>query len=45
LEWEYFVSPDDILDAVHERILPLEGHVVQPGPSSAGTLAESALGI
>jgi 2-oxoisovalerate dehydrogenase E1 component len=45
LEWEYFVSADDIIDAVHERILPLEGHVVQPGPSSAGTLEESALGI
>ena len=45
LEWEYFVTVRDILDVVHERILPLSNHVVQSGPSAAGTLAESALGI
>jgi 2-oxoisovalerate dehydrogenase E1 component len=45
LEWEYFVTPADILDAVHTRIRPLAGHVVQPGPGAEGTLAESALGL
>jgi 2-oxoisovalerate dehydrogenase E1 component len=45
LEWEYFVTTQDIIDAVHERILPLAGHVPQGGPSAAGTLQEAALGI
>jgi 2-oxoisovalerate dehydrogenase E1 component len=45
LEWEFFVTSDDILDAVHTRIVPLPGHVVQPGPGADGTLHESALGI
>lgn len=45
LEWEYFVTPADILDAVHSRIRPLPGHVVQPGPGADGTLDESARGI
>jgi len=45
LEWEYFVTTKDILDAVHDRILPLAGHVSSPGPSAAGTLEEAALGI
>jgi len=45
LEWEYFVTPGDILDAVHTRILPLPGHTVQPGPGADGTLEESARGI
>lgn len=45
LEWEFFVTPDDILDAVHTRIVPLPGHQVQDGPGADGTLAESAMGI
>lgn len=44
LEWEYFVTPADIIDAVHTRIKPLPGHVVQDGPGAEGTLAESVLG-
>lgn len=45
LEWEYFVTPADIIDAVHARIVPLPGHTAQDGPGADGTLAESALGI
>lgn len=45
LEWEYFVTAADILDAVHTRIRPLSGHVVQPGPGADGTLLESAWGV
>lgn len=45
LEWEYFVTPSDIIDAVHNRIVPLPGHQVQDGPGADGTLEESAAGI
>jgi 2-oxoisovalerate dehydrogenase E1 component len=45
LEWDFFPTTEDIMDAVHERIIPLQGHVPQAGPSAAGTLRESALGI
>lgn len=45
LEWEYFVTPADIVDAVHTRIRPLAGHTPQPGPGAEGTLAECAAGI
>jgi 2-oxoisovalerate dehydrogenase E1 component len=45
LEWEYFVTPEDIIDAVHTRIVPLAGHTVQPGPGADGTFEESAGGI
>ncbi|MFB2598815.1 thiamine pyrophosphate-dependent enzyme [Herbiconiux sp. P17] len=45
LEWEFFVTPADIVDAVHTRVRPLPGHVVQEGPGAEGTLEESALGI
>jgi len=45
LEWEYFVTPSDILDAIHTRVVPLAGHVVQPGPGAEGTLLESRLGL
>lgn len=45
LEWEYFVTPEDIIDAVHTRIVPLSGHQVQPGPGADGTLEESVMGI
>lgn len=45
LEWEYFVTPADIIDAVHTRIVPLPGHQVQKGPGADGTLEESAAGI
>ncbi len=45
LEWEFFVTPADIIDAVHSRIVPLPGHQVQDGPGADGTLAESQWGI
>jgi 2-oxoisovalerate dehydrogenase E1 component len=45
LEWEYFVTAADIVDAVHTRVRPLPGHTTQRGPGAEGTLAESALGI
>jgi 2-oxoisovalerate dehydrogenase E1 component len=45
LEWEFFVTPSDIVDAVHTRIVPLPGRQVQDGPGADGTLDESALGI
>lgn len=45
LEWEYFVTSDDILDVVHEKILPLSGHTSSPGPLASGSLEESAWGI
>ncbi len=45
LEWDYFVTAQDILDAVHTRILPLAGHVTQDGPGAEGSLTESRLGL
>jgi len=45
LEWEYFVTPADIIDAVHTRMVPLKNHQIQPGPGADGTLEESAAGI
>lgn len=45
LEWEFFVTPSDIVDAVHTRIVPLRGHEVQDGPGADGTLDESRMGI
>lgn len=45
LEWEYFVTAADIVDAVHTRIVPLTGHTVQEGPGADGTLEESRLGL
>jgi 2-oxoisovalerate dehydrogenase E1 component len=45
MEWEFFVTPEDILDAIHTRMLPLPGHQVQEGPGAEGTLEESSFGI
>jgi len=45
MEWEFFVTPEDILDAIHTRVLPLPGHRIQEGPGAEGTLEESRLGI
>jgi 2-oxoisovalerate dehydrogenase E1 component len=45
MEWEFFVTPEDILDAIHTRVLSLPGHQVQEGPGAEGTLEESRLGI
>lgn len=45
LEWDFFVTPDDIVDAVHRRIVPLAGYQPLAGPGAEGTLTESALGI
>ncbi len=45
LEWDYFVTAADILDAIHTRIVPLVGHVVQDGPGAEGTLEEARLGL
>ena len=45
LEWDYFVTTADILDAVHRRIVPLANYVPLDGPGAEGTLEESAMGI
>lgn len=45
LEWEYFVTPADIIDAVHERIVPLKGHTPQPGRGAGLVASDSTLGI
>jgi 2-oxoisovalerate dehydrogenase E1 component len=45
MEWEFFVTPEDILDAIHTRMLPLPGHQIQEGPGAEGILQESRLGI
>jgi 2-oxoisovalerate dehydrogenase E1 component len=45
MEWEFFVTPEDIIDAIHSRVLPLAGHQIQEGPGAEGTLKESRLGI
>jgi 2-oxoisovalerate dehydrogenase E1 component len=45
MEWEFFVTPEDILDAIHTRVVPLPGHRIQEGPGADGTLEESRLGI
>jgi 2-oxoisovalerate dehydrogenase E1 component len=45
MEWEFSVTPEDILDAIHTRVLPLAGHQIQEGPGAQGTLEESRLGI
>lgn len=45
LEWEYFVTSADIVDAVHERIRPLPGHVSQPGRGAWAVPSDSARGV
>jgi 2-oxoisovalerate dehydrogenase E1 component len=45
MEWEFFVTPEDIVDAIHTRVLPLPGHRIQEGPGAEGTLEEATLGI
>lgn len=45
LEWEYFATSQDILDVIHEQILPLPGHTSTPGPLASGSTEESAWGI
>jgi 2-oxoisovalerate dehydrogenase E1 component len=45
LEWEFFVTPSDIIDAIHTRIVPLTGHTIQKGPGAEGTLDESRMGV
>ncbi|HEX6758317.1 MAG TPA: hypothetical protein VF086_07855 [Propionibacteriaceae bacterium] len=45
MEWEFLVTPEDILDAIHTRVLQLAGHQLQEGPGAEGTLGESRLGI
>ena len=45
MEWEFFVTPEDILDTIHTRVRPLPGHQIQEGPGAEGTLEESRLGI
>ena len=39
---EFFITPEDILDAIHTRVLPLAGHQIQEGPGAEGTLGESS---
>ena len=45
MEWEFFVTPEDILDAIHTRVPALAGHQIQEGPGAKGTLEESRLDI
>ena len=45
MEWEFFVTPEDILDAIHTRVMPLPGHQIQEGPGAEGTLQEARSGI
>jgi 2-oxoisovalerate dehydrogenase E1 component len=45
LEWDFFVTAGDIIDAVHRRIVPLKDYVALEVPGAEGTLRESALGI
>lgn len=45
LEWEYFVTAEDILDVINQRIIPLVGHTNAVGPLATGSLEESVLGI
>lgn len=45
LEWEYFVTAEDILDVINQRIIPLVGHTNAVGPLASGSLEESLLGI
>jgi 2-oxoisovalerate dehydrogenase E1 component len=45
MEWEYFVTPGDIVDAVHRFIRPLPGHQVQPGHGGVQGIGDASLGL
>ncbi|RRD47279.1 thiamine pyrophosphate-dependent enzyme [Tessaracoccus sp. OH4464_COT-324] len=45
LEKEYFPQPEWIIDAIHERILPLEGHVPTTNQTDGELLRRNRLGI
>ncbi len=45
LEHEYFPFPQDILDAIHQNIVPLAGYVPQKPGDTAEMLRRSRLGI
>jgi 2-oxoisovalerate dehydrogenase E1 component len=45
LEDAFFPQPSCIIDAIHERILPLEGHVSENDFSASEQLDRNAKGI
>jgi 2-oxoisovalerate dehydrogenase E1 component len=45
LEKEFFPQPSWIVDAIHEKILPLKGHTVQGNYTDVEKLRQSRLGI
>ncbi|HET6559117.1 MAG TPA: transketolase C-terminal domain-containing protein, partial [Prolixibacteraceae bacterium] len=45
LEDSFFPGPDWIIDAIHEKILPLKGHLVKNNFTSAEQLKRNKLGV
>jgi 2-oxoisovalerate dehydrogenase E1 component len=45
MEWEYFVTPADIVDAVHRFIRPLAGHQLQPGHGGIQGIDDARRGL
>ena len=45
LEKEFFPQPDWLIDAIHERILPLKGHVPTTNQTNAELARRSRLGL
>ena len=45
LEWDYFPTAQDILDAIDERILPLSGHQRRDGLTFTISAAQNRLGV
>lgn len=45
LEWDYFPTAQDILDAIDERILPLPGHQRREGLTFTTSVDQNQLGV
>ena len=45
LEDSFFPGPEWIIDAIHEKILPLKGHLVKTNFTSAEQLKRNKLGV
>ena len=45
LEWDYFPTAQDILDAIDERVLPLSGHQRRDGLTFTISAAQNRLGV
>lgn len=45
LENSFFPQPDWIIDAIHEKILPLKGHIVKSNFTSAEQIRRNKLGV